>query len=256
MSAEPEDLASDGVDAPIELPGRGYIADELYECLRKEILVGQLRPHDRLVEASLARRARVSRTPVREALHRLEMDGLVVAQSRSVTVVNFSPAEISELCTAREGMEGFAARLAATAASERDLDIFASLLELHRLAVEGGDLEEQIELNHRFHEKIWEGAHNGYLARHLDTLRHLIERGRETTLKIPGRQRESLEEHRAIVQAVQARDPDAAEAATKQHFRRAMALRELNERAASRGALRSDRPATIVDAPTQVVNGS
>jgi DNA-binding GntR family transcriptional regulator len=237
---------SDGTEGRIELPRRGYLADELYEYLRTEILVGRLRPQARLVEASLARRARISRTPVREALHRLEADGLVASLGRSVTVVDVSSSQLSELCTAREGMEGFAARLAARGASELALDVLATLLDLQRAAVESEDVEQQVDLNHRFHETIWQSAHNSYLARHLDTLRRLIERGRDTTLKIPGRQLGSLMEHTAIVEALRRRDPDAAEAATKNHFRRAMATRQINERAQSTGALRSDPTVAVV----------
>jgi DNA-binding GntR family transcriptional regulator len=111
-----------------------------------------------------------------------------------------------------------------------ELEVLEGFLELNHKAVEDGDLADQVRLNHLFHEALWRAAHNEYLRRHLETLRGLIERGRPTTLQIPGRPEESLQEHTAIVEALTSRDAPAAEVATKLHFRRAMALRLLTQR--------------------------
>src|ERR1051326_8637601 len=99
----------------ISLPGKRSRADELYDHLRAAIVQGTLEPNTRLVELALAREAGISRTPVREALHRLEVDGLVRTSSRGMVVVDFSEDELVELCVAREGIESMVARLAAAA---------------------------------------------------------------------------------------------------------------------------------------------
>jgi DNA-binding GntR family transcriptional regulator len=209
----------------INLPGRGYRADELYQDLRGKILSGAFAPKERLVEEVIARQASVSRTPVREALHRLETEGLVKSTEQGVIVIDFSATELADLCSAREGLEGFVARLAATAVSEMEVEILQRVIESTRDAVERADVDEQVQLNHRFHETIWRGARNGYLEHQLETLRTVIERHGDTTLRNPQRQRETLEEHTAILDAIKAHDPEAADAAARLHFRRAMSLR-------------------------------
>jgi DNA-binding GntR family transcriptional regulator len=209
----------------ISLPGRTHRADELYEYLRAAILDGTLPPEERVVEQRIAKMASVSRTPVREALHRLEMDGLVGSDGRGLVVVDHSAAEMRELCTVREEMEGLAARLAASGRSQLDLSTLEQLLEESREAADDEDVPRLIELNHLFHETIWQSASNGYLARQLDVLRGLIERRGQSTLLDPKRRVQALEEHSAIFDAIARQDPEAAAEATRAHFRRAMGHR-------------------------------
>jgi DNA-binding GntR family transcriptional regulator len=210
----------------IRLPGRTHRADELYAYLRQAILDGTLPPDERVVEQRIAEVASVSRTPVREALHRLEIDGLVVSDGRGLVVVDHSVDELAELCIVREELEGLAARLGAVSRSEFDLSALEQILA-EMVAVTGDhDVARLIQLNHLFHEAIWQAARNRYLAHQLETLRGMIERrGDESTLTDSDRQVQALEEHEAIYQAFVDRDADAAAAAARAHFRRAMALR-------------------------------
>ena len=210
----------------IRLPGRTHRADELYEYLRRAILDGTLRPEERIVEQRIAKVASVSRTPVREALHRLEMDGLVITDGRGLVVVDHSVDEMAELCSVREELESFAARLGAVSRSELDLSTLEQMIRETGTATKSHNVPRLIELNHLFHETIWQTARNRYLARQLGLLRGLIERrGEESTLTDKARQGEALEEHTAIYQAFADRDAEAAADATREHFRRAMALR-------------------------------
>ena len=217
-------MAKPSID-PIRLPGRTHRADELYEYLRGAILDGTLPPEERVVEQKIAKMASVSRTPVREALHRLEMDGLVAAGGRGLVVVDHSIAEMTELCTVREELEGFASRLGASSRSELDLATLEQIVEESREATTAHDVPRLIELNHLFHETIWESARNRYLARQLGLLRGLIERRGSSTLADPKRQTEALAEHVAIFDAISRQDPEAAAQATHEHFRKAMGLR-------------------------------
>jgi DNA-binding GntR family transcriptional regulator len=214
---------------PIELPGLGSLADELYAYLREAILSGELAPNERLVEATLAQTAHVSRTPVREALKRLEMDGLVkTTSSRGVVVTAFSYDELHDLCVAREGMEGLAARLAASSRSEFDLVNLDHTMEQTAAAVERADVPRLVDLNHAFHEAVWRASRNRYLAQELRLLRGLIERMQQTTLTTPDRQRQMLQEHGETVEALRRGDSEAAEKITRHHFQRAMAIRLAN----------------------------
>jgi DNA-binding GntR family transcriptional regulator len=209
----------------IELPGRGKRAEEVYEYLHEAILDGTLEPNERLFEEEIGNSAGVSRTPVREALHRLQMDGLVRQLGRGVVVVDFSKEEMADLCEVREGLEGFAARLAANARSELDVVTLRELVQAMEQAVESKDVPRLVALNHAFHETIWSAARNRYLAGQLRLLRGLIERRQPTTLSLPERQRQMLTEHAEILAAVDRRDAESAEAATLRHFRAAMAIR-------------------------------
>jgi DNA-binding GntR family transcriptional regulator len=211
----------------IELGGDRPVAIELYEWLRAAIESGDLRAHERLIEMEIARLAGVSRTPVREALHRLEVERLVRdSGSGGREVVGFSLAELGDLCAVRETLEGMAAALAAGARSELDCETLEGILEAERAAATAGeDIQLQVDLNHAFHETIWRASRNRYLADELKDLRSLIERLQESSLRNPARLKQALEEHVAILTAVKDGRREEAEKLVRQHFHNALATR-------------------------------
>jgi DNA-binding GntR family transcriptional regulator len=216
----------------IVLPGKRSKAEELYEFLSNAILDGKFEPGERVVEESIAALASVSRTPVREALRRLEADNLIQDTGQGLVVGSISPGELAEFCIVREVLEGLASRLAATARSEIDVLNLQSILHDYQQATEQKDVQRLVALNHAFHETIWQAARNGYLFRELITLRRNIERLQNTTLSQQHRQRESLEQHKAVLEAIINQDGDTAEQLARQHFREAMAIRLRMERIA------------------------
>jgi DNA-binding GntR family transcriptional regulator len=209
----------------IVLPGKRSKAEELYEFLRNAILDGIFEPNERIREENIAALASVSRTPVREAIHRLEVDNLVQDSSQGLVVGSVSPDELAELCAVREVLEGMASHLAATARSEIDVLSLQNILHDYQQATEKQDVQQLVVLNHAFHETIWQAARNRYLFHELITLRNNIERLQKTTLHEPHRQQEALAQHRLVLEAIINHDGDAAEQLTRQHFREAMALR-------------------------------
>lgn len=209
----------------IRLPGKGPRAQELYEALRDAILRGELEPGERLVEEAIASAASVSRTPVREALRKLEVDGLARDSGHGMVVAELSYDDLAELCVVREYLEGLACRLAAISRSEFELASLHQIMRDARMATERGDVKQLVALNNAFHETIWQAGRNRYLAQQLRTLRGLIERLQTTTFRVPERRREALVEHEAIVKAIERNDADAAERLAREHFRKAMALR-------------------------------
>jgi DNA-binding GntR family transcriptional regulator len=211
----------------IALPGTRSRAEELYTHLRAAILSGELRPTERLVENTLAELASVSRTPVRQALHQLESEGLLrESKSGGMEVVGFSLDEIADLCAVRETLEGMASGLAATARSEMELTLLSSVLEAEQHAVrDESPALLGVELNHRFHETIWNASRNRYLAAQLRSLREMIEQRQGSTLRSTERRRRALDEHEEILRAIQERDAPSAEQAARAHFRNAMAAR-------------------------------
>jgi DNA-binding GntR family transcriptional regulator len=212
---------------PTTLPGTRSRAQELYNWLRAAILAGELRPHERLVETTIADLASVSRTPVREALHRLEVDGLVgEGEGGGLEVIGFSLDELADLCAVRETLEGMATELAAVSRSELELATLRSIVATEEdLVGDEGAVEHLIELNHSFHETLWRSARNRYLADELKHLRSLIERLQESTLRSRERLEQAISEHKAIVDALEQRDANAAGMLARLHFRNAMATR-------------------------------
>jgi DNA-binding GntR family transcriptional regulator len=211
--------------APLQGQSKASRSGALYALLRDAILRGDLSPGERLVEDAIAREAKVSRTPVREALHRLESDGLVQPSSQGMVVTAHTEDELYDLCVARVGMEGLVARLAAGARNELDLANFDQILEEARVATERADVDRLVELNHAFHEAVWRAARNRYLANELRLLRALIERMQPTTLSHRDRQFESHEQHAALAQALRRGDSAQAESIARHHFEIAMAIR-------------------------------
>jgi DNA-binding GntR family transcriptional regulator len=216
---------------PVKLPGTRSRADELYEWLRAAIISGDLKPSERLVETVIADLASVSRTPVREALHRLEVDGLVNDGGGGLEVNGFSLDELADLCAVREALEGMATELAATTRSALELETLRRITEEEEEMLHGdvttAVIERRIELNHVFHETLWRASRNRYLAGELANLRSLIERLQDSTLRREDRNAEAVAEHVQIFRAVEAREAEEAGNIARAHFQRAMALRLL-----------------------------
>lgn len=195
-----------------------------YEYLKQEILDGDLQPGQKLVETSLAEKLRVSRTPIREALTRLEHDGLTERRSRGYFVRERSPEEILDIYETRCVLEAMAGRVAADRRTDHDLR------QLHWIADQGasvdvGDHAAMAEYNRRFHRAVWRAAHHETLLDLLQRLDLHVSRYSATTLAFPGRWAESLVEHAALLAAIEKRDAGEAESVARQHFLRARDIR-------------------------------
>ncbi|MBY0336142.1 MAG: GntR family transcriptional regulator [Acetobacteraceae bacterium] len=187
---------------------------DAYGALRAALRDGTLAPGARLTEQELAARLGVSRTPVRQAIARLEAEGLLTRAGRGLAVSRPDHTQVVELYVMRGVLEGAAARLAAQHASEAELAAMAGLIE--REAGLLGDAGALVAVNQRLHALLYLAAHNRYLLRSLELLSDamallpsLLDRG--------GRAAAAHEEHRALLRALLARDADGAEAAARQH---------------------------------------
>lgn len=198
--------------------------EQAYEHIRQAILSHQLKPGDRLREADLAEIIGVSRTPLREALARLESDGLIVNDpARGLAVMQLDYNMVGELYFIREVLEGTAARLAAQHASEVELTIIDEICDQYRRAM--GDEAALSMRNRQFHEALYRCAHNRYLVKTLNGLHDALALLGGSMLSDPKRAEQTLHEHAEIVEAIKARDPDAAEQATRRHIRTAQVAR-------------------------------
>lgn len=195
-----------------------------YKLLREAIIAGEFAPGDPLREAQLAKRCGVSRTPVREALRRLEHDGLLCWQGSVLTVKRRGPEEILDIYTTRIVLEGTAAALAAERRTEHDIRELQWALQ-RAAAAAPGDVAAMVDANTAFAHRIWQASRNESLIDLLERLRLHVGRYPATTLVVPGRWAESQANHRALVEAIAGRDAAAARASAERHFTQAREIR-------------------------------
>lgn len=199
-------------------------AADPYEQLKESIYLGDLKPGQHLVETALAASFKVSRTPIRAALTRLEQDGLVVRTGTSLTVRERSPGEVLDIYEVRVLLEGAAGR---TAAERRNNNDIFELRKAHRRYVAASDHDERarVAANRAFHQAVWNAAHQPALTDLLRRIELQLGRFPITTLSFPGRWERSLEQHEALVAAIEARDGDRAADLASQHFAEARDIR-------------------------------
>ncbi|HZF75892.1 MAG TPA: GntR family transcriptional regulator [Acetobacteraceae bacterium] len=193
--------------------------ESAYERIRAAIRDGALAPGVPLTEADLAARFGVSRTPVRQAIARLEAEGLLTHEPRrGLSVTQPDHAQVVELYVMRELLEGAAARLAAQHATDTEIEAMAELVEAEPPLF--GDAARLAGVNQRLHGLLYLAAHNRYLLRSLEQLSATIAL-LPTLLTLGGRAEAAHAEHRAILKALRRRDGDGAEAAARLHARSA-----------------------------------
>lgn len=196
---------------------------DAYTLILEAIDRGIYRPGDRLVESELADRFGVSRTPVREALQRLETQSMLARDGRSLIVASLDHNQLAELYVVRSELEGLAARLAAQHASDEEVRVLRAMVEEDRRLL--GDPAALSRANRRFHKQIHLASHNRYLVQQLDLVHRSMALLASTSLAAEGRDAAALAEHEAIITAIAARDGTAAYEALRAHISRAFETR-------------------------------
>ncbi len=196
---------------------------DAYMLILEAIDTGLYKPGDRLVESDLAERFGVSRTPIREALQRLETQSLLARDGRSLIVASLDHNQLSELYVVRAELEGLAARLAARHATGEEVRVLRDMVEEDRALL--GQPAAMARANRRFHKMIHLASHNRYLVQQLDLVHRTMALMATTTLAAEGRDKNALAEHDEIVAAIEARDERRAEAALKDHISKAFMTR-------------------------------
>ena len=196
---------------------------DAYELILEAIDTGAYKPGDRLVESELAERFDMSRTPIREALQRLETQSLLARDGRSLIVASLDHNQLAELYAVRAELEGLAARLAARHGAPEELRVLQEMVAEDRVLV--NDPAALARANRRFHKQIHLASHNRYLVQQLDLVHRTMALLATTSLAVEGRSETALDEHEAIVTAIVARDEDAACAVLKEHLSRAFETR-------------------------------
>ena len=196
---------------------------DAYNLILEAIDTGLFKPGDRLVESDLAERFKVSRTPIREALQRLETQSLLARDGRSLIVSTLDHNQMTELYAVRTELEGLAARLAARHATIEEVRVLGDLVVSDRDLL--GDPSALSWANRRFHKQIHLASHNRYLVQQLDLVHRSMALMATTSLAVEGRSETALDEHQAIVDAIAQRDEQRAFAALRDHISEAFVTR-------------------------------
>ena len=196
---------------------------DAYVLILEAIDVGIYKPGSRLVESELAEQFGVSRTPIREALQRLETQSLLTRDGRSLIVASLDHNQMAELYVVRTELEGLAARLAAQHASEEEVDVLQQMVGADRMRI--SDATALSRSNKRFHKQLHLASHNRFLVQQLDLVYRSMALLATTSLAVEGRGPVALDEHQTIVTAISVRDGAAAYQAVKQHLSQAFITR-------------------------------
>ena len=200
----------------------GSLRGQIYNQLKTSILEGTIPAGESLSEVKLAQDLGVSRTPVRESLMQLELEGLVEAvPSKGVVVIGVSQKDIEDIYIIREFIEGKAARWACENIREEQIQPLGELVDLQEFYFIKGDIRKIWELDSRFHQGIYDCIGSRLIKTTLSNFHRYILRAREESIRTTGRAERSIQEHRDIFDAIAVRDSQRAEQAAIYHVRQA-----------------------------------
>lgn len=191
----------------------------VFNDLERAIINGEYQAGDSLSEIKLSEKYGVSRTPVREALRQLELEGLVeLIPNKGATVVGVSEKDIADIYAVRVRIEGLAARLCAENATSDELQALERLADLQEFYLLKGKPDRLWELDGEFHNTIFEASRNRPLQSMLSSFHSYISRARSNSMRSAERAARSVEEHRGILSAIAAHDGDRAEELMTAHI--------------------------------------
>jgi len=194
----------------------------VYNQIRNDILNGVYEPGESLVEMKLSEELGVSRTPVREALRQLELEGLVQSvPNRGVTVRGISQQDIQDIYTIRMMIEGLAARWAAEKITPEEMEELKEAVDLEEFYTVKHNYSNLLQFDTRFHDIIFKASKSMPLMHTLSTFHSYVQKARKVSMSSPERAAAALEEHKAIMQAIIDRDADRAEKLMTEHVRNA-----------------------------------
>ncbi len=195
------------------------LSSRVFHTIRENILSGKYATNEELKEKSIGEELGVSRTPVREALRQLELEGLVtIIPNKGAYVVGISQKDIHDIYEIRSRLEGLCARWAADQITKEQLDELEENIYLSDFHSSKGNSEQVVELDNKFHEILYNASGSKELRHVLLDFHHYVQRVRKITLAVTDRAVQSNEEHRKIVEALKKHDADQAEKLANEHM--------------------------------------
>lgn len=205
---------------PKENRDKYSLRGRVYESIREDILSGRYQQNMELKEAAIGTELGVSRTPVREALRQLELEGLVnIIPNRGAFVNMITAKDVKDIYIIRSMLEGLCARWATEHITDEQLEDLEETLCLSEYHTKKANYDKLYELDGLFHEQLYRASNSRILNHVLSDFHDYVKKVRRATLASQGRSVKSTEEHRAIFEAVQARDADQAEELAKVHVK-------------------------------------
>ena len=201
----------------------GGLSNRVYHQIRSEIVKGELIPGESVTEMGLAKDCGVSRTPVREALRQLELEGLVeLIPNKGAVILGISPEDICDIYQIRAMLEGSVAERAAQKATEDDLKRLTEILDLTEFYISRQNMQQLQAMDGQFHQLIYEMSGCRMFKRVLKDLHYYIGLTRGASLKSEGRAVQSVKEHRAVLEAIQQHDGAKAKELMTLHVNKAL----------------------------------
>ena len=222
-----------GLESLKTISWRKSLGQHVFENLKSAIIRGDMPPGNRLVESRLAEALGISRTPVREAIHKLEREGLIQKLPRGgFSVSNLTHEEIEETFGIRSVLESYAARLAAIKHQRQELEPLEEKIEEFQYHLNRGEMEALLKINTEFHGLLYAMSRSPKLIKMINDLQDQIYRFRRIILKIETMAKTSNDDHRQMLSAMKKRDADRVETLVKQHILRGqkIVLKELENR--------------------------
>ena len=196
------------------------LREVIFNTLREAIIVGELKPGERLMEVQLAEKMGVSRTPVREAIRKLELEGLVnMLPRKGAHVANLSVKDIMDVLEVRASLDGLASALAASRITEEELKELKHVQTQFANYVEKDNLQGSIKKDVEFHDIIYRASRNDKLMQITSNLREQVQRFRVIYLKDYVSPREIIKEHAEIIEAISGKNTDIARMVAQKHIK-------------------------------------
>lgn len=192
----------------------------VFKSIERDILSGKYSPGETLVETKLSAALGVSRTPIREAMLQLELEGLIkTIPNKGTVVVGFSRRDIEDIYMIRAEIDGLAAKWAAVNATDAEIKMIGDIVALYEFYINrGGDLEKLVSLDNQFHEAVYSASHSRVINHTLPSLHRYLSKARECSLQSGDRAKVVLEEHKRIFEEISVRRGQEAEVAAIEHI--------------------------------------
>ena len=213
--------ASDNLElGPLKAIGRRKsLGQDVFDTLRHAITRGDISPGSRLVESRIAEALEISRTPVREAIHKLEREGFISRLPRGgFTALGFSRKDIEETFGIRSVLESYAAHLAAVKHREDELAPLENKITVFQKSLDQGRMDRLVKINTEFHDMLYALSRNPRLIKMINALRDQIYQFRLIILEKEAMARASNKDHRLMLDCIRKRDAEGAERLVRQHI--------------------------------------
>lgn len=202
----------------MEIKEEYSLRQRVFHSIREDILSGKYKQHEELKEVNIGQELGVSRTPVREALRQLELEGLVqIIPNKGAYVTGITAKDILDIYAVRSMLEGLCARWAAEYIAEESIQKLKENIELSEFYAERKNYAQMCKLDTDFHEILYDASESKILKHMLSNFHHYVERVRRVSYSIEGRAEKSNQEHRMIVDAIISKEPLQAEQLANKH---------------------------------------